>query len=194
MVLIALPRALNDLTEGGGLGWRFSGCNVFAVRDGAWGRFCAKIRRKRYPTGAEPSGAPVPTLCIQFQTRRALGLDPGIVEGLMSRLAIAQDAIRRFELQRGRDRGPYINFSFSGSRIALAKVWMDVERRILSGSRFSPKLRASVIVTCEGSRGWDNYLLLWHFNPSVRRDRLSQGRRVAAGQGRRGVVGGRSAR
>lgn len=90
----------------------------------------------------------------------------------MSRLAIAHGAIRSFEIQRGRDRGPYVNFLFAGSRIALTKVWTDVEQKILSGGRFSSKLRTSVIVTCEGSRGWDNYLLLWHFNQAEPRDTL----------------------
>jgi len=35
-----------------------------------------------------------------------------------------------------------------------------------------PSLRRSCIVTCEGTRGWDNYLLLYHFNQKLKLDTL----------------------
>jgi hypothetical protein len=110
------------------------------------------------------------TLCVQLQRNRARGLSTLAVTQLMVRIAERLNYVRQFSWDRGRDRGPYINYCFRSR--SPARVWAAVKGKAFGASRFGPLLRRSTIVTCEGSRGWDNYLLLHHFNGKVQLDQL----------------------
>ena len=113
----------------------------------------------------------VRTLCVQLQPRRAAGLRPQTVTALMSRVATAAPELQSFSFERGNDRGPYINYCFSGR--ALGRIWARLQKQALAHPRIGSGLRRAVIVTCEGSRGWKNYLLLHHFDNARTLDTLS---------------------
>jgi len=110
------------------------------------------------------------TLCVQLQPNRAKALSPRSVTHLMVRLAEGLTYVREFSFSRGKDRGPYINYCFKSR--SPTRVWKALKGRAFGGSRLGVLLRRSSIVTCEGSRGWDNYLLLHHFNSKVPVDQL----------------------
>jgi hypothetical protein len=109
---------------------------------------------------------------VQFQPRRAARLDPSKVLELIASIAIGNKSLVSFEFNKGHDRGPYVNFFFCGSRAALRRTWQDLRLKILAHRRFGVALRKSTIITCEGTRGWDNYLLLHHFDERLTRDKL----------------------
>jgi hypothetical protein len=110
------------------------------------------------------------TLCIQLQPNRAKTLSPRVVTQLMVRLAETSTHVRLFSFNRGKDRGPYINYCFKSR--SPARLWKALKGRAFGTGRLGLLLRQASIVTCEGSRGWDNYLLLHHFNSKVPLDRL----------------------
>lgn len=85
----------------------------------------------------------------------------------MDHRVAAEGVVLTFEFGKGNDRGPYLNFSFTAHNHSLPKVWRLVKRRVLGYRSLGDLLRRSCIVTCVGFRGWDNYLLLHHFNPKV---------------------------
>src|SRR5690349_15926796 len=111
-------------------------------------------------------------LCLQFQPKSAVGLSANVVTSLMARIASTVPEVRRISFERGADHRGYINYCFS-TRGVPASVWRAVDTRGLKHPRIGKRLRRASIVTCTGSRGWDNYLLLHHFEGGVQLDRLS---------------------
>ena len=111
------------------------------------------------------------TLCLQFQPRRAAGLSPQVMTVLMARVAAALPHMREFSFRRGSARGPYINYFFESR--TPARVWKALRGQALRHRRLGGSLRQSTIVTCQGSRGWENYLLLHHFDSAQPLDTLA---------------------
>jgi hypothetical protein len=109
-------------------------------------------------------------LCVQLQPGRAKALSTRTVTQLMVRIADALTDVRQFSFDRGSDRGPYINYCFKSR--SPARVWKALSKRAFGNGRVGALLRGSSIVTCQGSRGWDNYLLLHHYDGKVALDRL----------------------
>lgn len=61
------------------------------------------------------------------------------------------------EIDEGDD---YINFNIPTEN--TKEAWLKIKSSLLNKSHFIK----STIVTCEGSNGWDDYLLLHHFDES----------------------------
>ena len=107
------------------------------------------------------------TLSVQLHPARAARLSVASVVRLFADIAAKDPAVRRFEVQRGTDRGPYVNIHFIARKPDIARLWAVVHKRVLRHRTLGPGIRRSCMVMCEGSRGWDNYLLLYHFNDKV---------------------------
>ena len=112
--------------------------------------------------------AAVRTICVQVQPKQSPGLDMGAVALLMMQIANSIDT-PRFTLVRGR-KNAWINFLFEAK--PLRPVWSELQSVALRHRRLGAALRQSSIVTAEGSRGWDNYRLLHHFDGRERLDRI----------------------
>jgi hypothetical protein len=115
------------------------------------------------------------TLCVHFQSRRARAGTLRAASILMAEVAASMPHVRTFEIRRfGRW---YANFLFTSTD--LRRTWEAVRTRVLANRRLGPALRSSTIVVAEGSRKWDNYLLLHHFDEKEILDtlRTSRGRR-----------------
>lgn len=54
----------------------------------------------------------------------------------------------------------------------LQRFWSEFQQGVLNDADLGSWARATVIVVCEGDQGWDNYLLLWHYDPQQRTDQL----------------------
>src|SRR5262245_57654671 len=68
------------------------------------------------------------------------------------------------DVNRGDDNWPYINVTYQTPNPQV--LWPAIRAVVLLHG-----LQRASIVTCTGSRGWDNYLLLHHFSreePTVR--------------------------
>ena len=122
------------------------------------------------------------TICVQFQPRRADGVEPHKVCGFMLQIALEAD-VQTFSVERSRARDSYVNFLFSSP--ATARIWRSIQEIALRHRTFGARIRRSTIVTCQGTRGWDNYRLLHHFDSDHKLDRLkwhSYGTRSDASQ------------
>jgi len=87
-------------------------------------------------------------------------------------LKIALEAqVRTFSVQRSRSQSAYINFTFESPTVASA--WRLVHARALGHRKMGTPLCDASIVVCQGSRGWDNYRLLHHFDRRKQLDSLA---------------------
>ena len=66
----------------------------------------------------------------------------------------------------GLDRGRYVNVAFATDD--LKALWSALREEMLG----VPRLAEAAIVCCEGEHGWDDYLLLHHFDPTEPIDQL----------------------
>ena len=108
-------------------------------------------------------------LTLQFQPDSAAFVDVAVVREGMSAIALLNGVAESW-VDEGDDEGPYVNFSFSSADIAA--LWAHVQATMAADTELGNALRAASMVMCEGERGWDDYLLLYHFDPSVERDEL----------------------
>ena len=79
--------------------------------------------------------------------------------------ASAPDAV--VNVDRGDDGGPFINVNIDTDDIAA--LWAFMSSTLTS----NPSLASATIVCCEGDNGWDDYLLLHHFDGNETLDALS---------------------
>ncbi len=70
-----------------------------------------------------------------------------------------------YETNEGHDEGPYINFTFLAKNSAA--LWKTIQKEILANPDFGTTLSKSAIIVCEGKKGWDDYLLLYHFDQAL---------------------------
>lgn len=108
--------------------------------------------------------------CIQVHPDRSLELDLDRVRSLCEGLASSNRLIRRFTFAEGTDRGRYANLMFDTTDPEA--LWKLLQQSLYRSSEFGGALAKSSMVMCEGSHGWDDYLLLHHYDPTVRCDRL----------------------
>ncbi len=60
--------------------------------------------------------------------------------------------------------GNYINVNFVTSNVSA--LWKAIESTLGLLSNTPPPVSDGIIVVCEGDHGWDDYLLLYHFDKS----------------------------
>ena len=111
-------------------------------------------------------------LILQFHPKRAPRLPLARVVQRLAEVAASLPEVKAMTFMRGRDRGPYVDVSFTLAAKHLPKLWSRVSIRALGRDAFGRALRSAAIVYCEGSRGWDNYMLLYHFDLRQTLDRL----------------------
>jgi hypothetical protein len=110
------------------------------------------------------------TISVQFQPRRSGKLKSAKMCELMLQIALETD-VRTFSVEWSRSRDSYLNFLFSSA--SVTRTWRAIERTALRHRLLGGRIRRSTIVTCQGSRGWDNYRLLYHFDPEQGIDQLA---------------------
>jgi hypothetical protein len=109
--------------------------------------------------------------CIQVQPDRAPGLDIGRVRGLCVQLASDKALIERHGVIEGDDGGPYLNLMFETPD--AAKFWKMVETKIYGDHVVGGPMSQASLATCTGEHGWDDYLLLHHYDQGLQLDSLS---------------------
>jgi hypothetical protein len=106
-------------------------------------------------------------VCVQLQHARSPNLN---VASAVSRLAqVGQELGAQVHVTEGFDQGQYVNVNFEIEDAPALWAALRVE---LHGV---PGLIGAAIVCCEGMRGWDDYLLLHHFDKAAPLDQLPQG-------------------
>jgi hypothetical protein len=109
-------------------------------------------------------------LNLQFKPEKAPKLDPGAVRIVLEVLSRDHSLVAGFETSQGDDKGPYMNFTFLVKD--LPRFWLKVKKEVLGHPEIGAELALSSIIVCEGKGGWDEYLLLHHFDPKLELDRI----------------------
>jgi hypothetical protein len=99
-------------------------------------------------------------LTVQLQPDLLGSFSDSKVEQLCSSPTLAGLA-ESHRVVRGNDQGRYINVSFVAAD--LKPLWQAVRMELVQLG-----LQAGSIVTCTGKDGWNDYLLLHHFDPKYR--------------------------
>lgn len=99
-------------------------------------------------------------LSIQIQPGRMASFSEQHVHQLCSSPAFAT-LVADCQVEEGNDEGRYINVFFKAAD--LKPLWAAVRNEL-----FKLGLQAACIVTCTGKDGWNDYLLLHHFDPQHR--------------------------
>ena len=107
-------------------------------------------------------------LNVQLQPERSPALDMARTRQLLEALAKDQAVVAGFETVEGEDEGPYVNFTFAAKD--PAGLWAQIQREVLGDRDLGAEIAASSIIIVEGDEGWDNYLLLHHFDPQHKTD------------------------
>ncbi len=97
---------------------------------------------------------------VQFQPDRASGAATQILEAFRQTIPTAQ-------ITDGNDDGHYFNITFD---VASASDVLQFLHPIFHSPTLGRLARSSCIVTCQGKHGWDDYLLLHHFDRALIRD------------------------
>ena len=104
-------------------------------------------------------------LSIQVQPARADGLDVPRLSSAFADLA-GSDLVQHHSFSEGVDTTRYLNFTFGTTQAAA--LWRVVRSRFYDDSVFGPHMRKASMAMCSSEQGWDDYALLYHFNPEVK--------------------------
>ena len=105
--------------------------------------------------------------CIQIQPDRCRQLDRAALRAACE--AMARDAVlvRRFAFVEAEDGGQYISLMFETDMATT--LWSLLGDRLYGCRELGAPLKAGSMAMCQGSSGWDDYRLLYHFDPAVPR-------------------------
>ena len=109
---------------------------------------------------------------IQIHPHRSPQLDLANLLSQFERLSTERGWIRQKSVERGFDEHAYVNVTFETDYPKL--FWQLLYERFYRASAFGQFLRAASIATCEGRFGWDDYLLLHHFDTGVSCERFPE--------------------
>src|SRR5262249_43289347 len=110
------------------------------------------------------------TLCIQVQPNRAPDINLARVRSICDGLASRKDLVARFAAIEGRDKGPYVNLMFETGN--PRELWKLLRTRLYRDKAVGAALARASMAVIEGKQGWDDYYLLFHFDPDVPVEKL----------------------
>lgn len=105
-----------------------------------------------------------PDLTIQIHPHRAPELDIARVRATCESLSGDRALIARFSFVEGHDGYDYVNLNFGTDDIPA--LWSRLQDRLYSGEHGAAMQRSSMAM-CVGQHGWDDYLLLRHYDAAV---------------------------
>jgi hypothetical protein len=103
-------------------------------------------------------------LHIQVQPDLAESLDAIRLRREFQAVATGNALVAQYRFSNGKDDGEYFNFDFDTPRPAA--LWEQIRGTIYDASAFGQSVRLSSMATCTGQHGWDDYLLIHHWDPS----------------------------
>jgi hypothetical protein len=80
--------------------------------------------------------------------------------------------IRLQSVKRGFDEHTYVNVTFETDYPKL--FWQLLYEQFYQESASGQLMRAASIAICEGRRGWDDYLSLYHFDTGLSSEHFSE--------------------
>ena len=111
------------------------------------------------------ASTPSSELRIQVQPEREPALSLSELKVECHRLVGAHNLVTEFRLEKGEDNGPYLNLVFATPK--PLEAWLVIREALYKHAAFGTKLHSASIVLCTGQDGWNDYLLLYHYDPAV---------------------------
>jgi hypothetical protein len=108
-------------------------------------------------------------LCIQIQPSRAPGINLAFIRDAAAQLG-ATALFTQYGEEEGFDEGTHINLYFDAP--SPAEAWPVIHSTFYDDVRLCEMLRKLSIATCQGQAGWDDYLLLHHFDTTLFLDKF----------------------
>lgn len=71
--------------------------------------------------------------------------------------------IDRPELGKGDYHNDFISYNFFTAQ--LPELWQQLQQVLIEDTDYFAILSPIAIIACEGEQGWDDYRLLYHFDP-----------------------------
>jgi len=99
-------------------------------------------------------------ICVQLQPHRAPELSMTEVRSVLESIAATPRLVQGHRVDD-------LNFIFESPD--LDELWRLIEDQIFREPPWGRLARKASIVTCEGEQGWDDRLILHHFDPAVAR-------------------------
>jgi hypothetical protein len=104
-------------------------------------------------------------VCIQVHPDRAPALNIDRLSKECEVVAKLTKGIRGLGITEGEDGGKYLNIVFATEH--PVDSWRMLKEALLESMEFGAALKASCMCMCTGNAGWDDYLLLYHFDPEM---------------------------
>jgi hypothetical protein len=105
-------------------------------------------------------------LCIQVHPHRSPDLNLAAVRVICERIAGDDTLVQNFAVVDGTDGHDYVNLMFGTDQ--LEALWNLLQRHLYEHEEVGVAMQMSSMAMCEGTNGWDDYLLLRHFDPKCR--------------------------
>lgn len=99
-------------------------------------------------------------LSIQIQPDRVLA--PNKEQIVQEFVGFLNDIspLKHCHVSRGNENGPYINIDLKSENVQL--LWEKIQIEL----SLNTNVASAIVVVCEGKKGWDDYLLLYHYDAS----------------------------
>jgi hypothetical protein len=110
-------------------------------------------------------------LCLQVHPDRVPGLNVPSLKEAADLLARSAPGVRGVGFSEGEDNGAYLNIVFA-TKDPLHS-WKTIREDLMESAAFGSQLKAASMAMCTGAEGWNDYLLLYHYDPSVPLDGAS---------------------
>lgn len=107
-------------------------------------------------------------LNVQLQPDRATSLDLSKTRAAIEELARNHAIVAGFNTNEGDDHGRYTNFTFLANDPRI--LWDRIQAEVLGDPEIGSEVADCSIIVCEGEHGWEDYLLLHHFDPAQKLD------------------------
>ena len=103
-------------------------------------------------------------LSVQIQSDLVTDVDAKHIIELLMQLAKDTSLVQDSHVTHGSDNGHYINIVFQTPD--APRLWQAIQSTLCLTPENMPPISRSIIVVCEGKNGWNDYLLLHHFDKS----------------------------
>jgi hypothetical protein len=110
-------------------------------------------------------------LSILVRLDRAREIDTAVTKRRLTTVGRPEQLVSGINVVEGEEDGGYINVTYSSGDIPA--LWSRVRSELAGGRTRGPSLLGCTIVVCTGQFGWDDYLLLHHFDPSQSLDEVA---------------------
>lgn len=108
--------------------------------------------------------------CVQIHLEKSPEIDEKKLIRLFNKLCETLDYVSSIDIDKGFDSEQYLNINCR--TCDLKTLWNQIRAHFYEHKEFGPALAKASIVVCEGKNGWDDYLLLFHYDGREKVDSL----------------------